>query len=156
MSEVATLIAPSKTAPNEAIHARANSIIENSHKPVRIFVVDDNAQFVLAATRFLSSNPRFKVVGSASSGGNALEQIGALMPDLVIMDLIMPVMSGIDAVRLIKALSPATRVLLISFQDGAEYHSSARTAGAEGFLEKSGFGEQVGPFIEKIDWDGAL
>ena len=150
MSQVATLTIPSVTAQEELVQTAVQGLPKEPSKIVRIYLVDDSKDFLIAADRLLSANPRFRIVGSANSGHIALEQISYLKPDLVIMDLVLPAMDGIQAIRLLKSQGSNTRVVLTSLEDGAEYHMSAEEAGAEGYLAKSEFGKEVTPFIEQL------
>jgi DNA-binding NarL/FixJ family response regulator len=150
MIETTTLVAPKKVADPAIKGQDSQTSQSGSGQSVRIFLVDDSADFLLGATRFLSLTPRFEVVGTATSGKFALEQIGQLKPDLVIMDLVMPGMSGIEAARILKTQTASVRLIMTSFQDGPEYQMSAREVGADAFISKSGFGEQVNTFIDSL------
>jgi two-component system, NarL family, nitrate/nitrite response regulator NarL len=150
MNQVVTLAEPLKTAQERELQRDVRALQAEPAKIVHIYLVDDNNEFLLAAKRLLSSNPLFRIVGWANSGCSALEQIRHLKPDLVIMDLVMPVMDGIQAIRLLKSQDSDTRVVLISLGEGPEYHRSAEEAGAEGYLAKSEFGNDIIPFIERL------
>jgi CheY-like chemotaxis protein len=76
-------------------------------QPIRMLMVDDSPTFLDAATTFLSRVPRFEVVGRALSGEEALEQVHQLQPDLVLLDLAMPGMDGLEVTRRLKAQSGA-------------------------------------------------
>jgi DNA-binding NarL/FixJ family response regulator len=84
----------------------------------------------------LDAQEDIEVVGEASDGGAAVEQATALQPDVVLMDVRMPVMDGIEATRHITALDPAPRVLVLTTFDLDEYVYAALQAGASGFLLK--------------------
>lgn len=118
--------------------------------PIRIFLVDDNLAFLESATRFLRGDDRIKVVGQVLSGREALEQVVQLCPDLVLMDLTMPVMNGLEATRLIKAQPNAPRVVILTLSDSYEYRSAAADAGADGFVTKSEFGTALLPLINSL------
>jgi DNA-binding NarL/FixJ family response regulator len=150
MNQVVTIAVPVKTAQEVLVKTEVGEFQGEPGKIVRIFLVDDSNDFVHAASRLLSANPRFRIVGCANSGHFALEQIRYLQPDLVIMDLVMPAMDGIQTLRLLKSQGSSTRVLLTSLGDGPEYHTSAEEAGAEGYVAKSDFGEEVTPLIEHL------
>ncbi len=150
MNDQVTISAPQKKAESGNLRQVSQTPELRTGKRVRIFLVDDNADFLLGATRFLSLTPHFEVVGTATSGRFALDQIGQLKPDLVILDMVMPGMSGIEAARLLRAQAPSIRIILTSFQEGREYQISAEAVGADAFLSKSGFGEHVNMFIENL------
>lgn len=117
---------------------------------VRILLVDDSLTFLESATRFLSVNERLKIVGRALSGGEALEQVSQLCPDLVLMDLTMPGMNGLEATRRLKARKSAPCVIILTLSDSSEYCAAAAAAGADGFVTKSEFGTALLPLIHSL------
>ena len=103
---------------------------------VRVMIVDDHAIVRQGLRTFLGLHDGITVVGEACDGADALAQVEALRPDVILMDLMMPRMDGIEAVRRIKGLRPATRVIVLtSFGDDAKLFAALR-AGATGFLLK--------------------
>ena len=106
---------------------------------IRILLVDDSPAFLMGAQLFLTSDPRYDVVGQARSGAGAIEQVSRLHPDLVLMDLKMPEMDGLEATRLIKAQPGAPHVVIVSLHDNNAYVEAAANAGADGFVSKSEF-----------------
>lgn len=105
--------------------------------PVRVLVVDDSAFFRRRLTEILNSDPHINVIGAASHGQEAVEQVSLLHPDVVTMDIEMPVMDGITAVKKIMQSRP-TPILMFSSQttDGAKATLDALEAGAVDFLPK--------------------
>ncbi len=77
-----------------------------------------------------------KVIGEASNGSEAVQLARELQPDVVLMDLEMPILDGFEATRQIKTLLPAVRVVILSLHAGPEEVQSAREAGADGFVTK--------------------
>ncbi|MEQ1911443.1 MAG: response regulator [Vicinamibacterales bacterium] len=110
---------------------------------IRVLLVDDNVTFLDAASEFLSHDPRLLVVGTARDGLDAVALIDEFCPDLVLMDLVMPLMNGLDATRRIKALPAPPRVVVVSLLDGAATRRRAEDAGADGFICKFGFTSTV-------------
>ncbi len=104
---------------------------------IRLLLVDDNLDFMDSVTRFLSTDPRFEVVGRALSGLAAVHMISVLQPDVVLMDWAMPGMSGLEATREIKAFPNPPRVVILTLYDNAEYRAAAASAKADGFVAKS-------------------
>lgn len=104
---------------------------------VKVLIVDDSSFFRKRLTEIVDSDPRLQVVGTASNGQEAIDQVQSLRPDVVTMDLEMPVMDGISAVRKIKALRQ-TPVLMLSTwtTEGAKSTLDALEAGATDFLPK--------------------
>ncbi|MBI5841863.1 MAG: response regulator transcription factor [Chloroflexi bacterium] len=115
--------------------------------PIRILLVDDSAVFLNSVESFLSTDPAVKIVGRALSGRSALEQISSLQPDLVLMDLSMPEMSGLEATRLIKARKDAPCVVILTLHNHPQYRKASQAAGADGFVSKAELGTQLIPQI---------
>lgn len=118
--------------------------------PLRILLVDDNAQFLEVAARTLAAVPSIEIVGRALSGRDALEQVNQLQPDLVLMDVAMPNMNGLEATRQIKAQPNAPRVVMLTLYDASEYRAAAEAAGADDFISKAEFDAQVLPLIHAL------
>jgi two-component system, NarL family, nitrate/nitrite response regulator NarL len=118
--------------------------------PLRILLVDDSQDFLEAAAGALGGDPRLEIVGRALSGPAAVEMTAALDPDLVLMDLSMPGMTGLQATQRIKANPHAPRVVILTLHDGPQFRSSAAAARADGFVTKSQFEEALLPLIENI------
>jgi DNA-binding NarL/FixJ family response regulator len=124
--------------------AVAESTVMN---PLRILLVDDSAEFLESAARLLMLHQELCIVGRAASGSAALEQVAVLNPDLVLMDLAMPGMNGLETTRQIKARSAAPRVVIMTLYDVAEYRAAARDATADGFIAKSSIRSQLMPML---------
>jgi two-component system, NarL family, response regulator DesR len=103
---------------------------------VRVLVVDDHALFAEALMLTLGIDDRIQVVGSASSGTEAVALAEALTPDVVLMDVHMPSMDGIEATRHVRQVSPRSRVVIVSAARSPELAAHARLAGAERYLTK--------------------
>jgi DNA-binding NarL/FixJ family response regulator len=103
---------------------------------VRVLVVDDQALFREALVTLLGARPEVEVAGEAGDGARALEQAAALQPDVVLMDLHMPVLDGIAATRRLRVEQPAVRVLALTTFDDDEDVFAALRAGALGYLLK--------------------
>lgn len=107
---------------------------------VRVFVVDDQAPFRETARMVVELTDGFEVVGEATSGEEAVERVSQLQPDLVLMDLAMPGIDGIEATRRILATPPGARVvIMLSTYDPEEHRGRALEVGAFTFLAKSDF-----------------
>lgn len=104
---------------------------------IRTLVVDDNPTFLRSFSRMLSSYAELLVVGEASSAAGAVEQINSLHPDLVLMDMVMPDINGLEATRIIKSKPGAPRIIICTLHDDIRYETAATAAGADGFLAKS-------------------
>jgi two-component system response regulator DesR len=103
---------------------------------VRVLVVDDHALFAEALMLTLGIDRRIEVVGSASSGAEAVSLAEALRPDVVLMDVHMPSMDGIEATRRVRNVSPGSRVVMVTAARSPEVAYHALAAGAERCLTK--------------------
>ncbi len=115
--------------------------------PLRIFLVDDHSGFLGALAQFLAGDPRIEIVGQANSGTVALQRIAQVSPDLVLLDLSMPDLNGLEVTRQLKRLPHAPRVIILTIHDLPQYRKAAQAAGADGFVSKAGFGAQLRPLI---------
>jgi len=120
---------------------------------VRVLLVDDSLEFLEAATRYLAEHPQLAVVGCATSGRHALDLVEQTSPDLVVIDLAMPEMNGLEATRLIKARRGAPLVMMMTLYDVAEYREAAEIAGVDEFIAKSMIRSKIVPAIERLFGD---
>lgn len=128
--------------------------IESYHtQTVSILLVDDNSEFLNAITRMLSAESWLEIVGRASSGEEALTQIDQLRPNLVIMDLAMPGMNGLEITRILKSQQKPPHIIILTLYDNPEYKAAAKVAGSDGFVLKSEFDMQLIPLIHHIFHD---
>lgn len=104
--------------------------------PIRILLVDDQPLFRRAIATLIGEQPDMVVVGEAENGLDAVEQTHVLTPDLVVMDVEMPVMNGVEAVRLIKDQRPRTKVIMLTVSDSEDFLFEALRNGADGYLLK--------------------
>jgi DNA-binding NarL/FixJ family response regulator len=108
----------------------------DSNNPVRVLIVDDHAVVRQGLITFLELQDEIEVVGEASNGKEALAQVKELKPDVVLMDLVMPIMDGLTAIKEIKTVRPETEVIaLTSFADDEKVFTAIRS-GATGYLLK--------------------
>ena len=103
---------------------------------ISVLIVDDHAVLRQGLRAFLDLQEDIEVVGEAANGLEAVEQAGRLLPDVVLMDLVMPQMDGIEATWRIRALSPNTRVIILSSFNEEDKVFPAIKAGALGYLLK--------------------
>lgn len=102
----------------------------------RIVLADDHALLRQGLRKILSGNPLLEVVGEAGDGLELLELIKAHAPDLVILDISMPHLRGIEAIREIRAFQPGIRILILTMHRESDYLFQAISAGADGYLLK--------------------
>jgi DNA-binding NarL/FixJ family response regulator len=103
----------------------------------RVLVVDDHTVIRRGIQSILRAWPEWEVSGEAASGEEAVEMTGNLKPDVVLMDISMPGMGGLEATKLIRQLYPQAKVLLLTLHDSPEWAETALRAGARGYLLKS-------------------
>lgn len=119
-------------------------------KPLRILLVDDSIPFLQALRYTLRMYPDLTIVGCAQSGRDALDYVTQLQPDVVVMDIAMPEMNGLEATRLITGQSQAPVVVILTMNDNAEYRAAAAAAGAAGFINKAGCDDELPALLEKL------
>jgi DNA-binding NarL/FixJ family response regulator len=117
---------------------------------VRLAVVDDHAAVRTSYADFLGAHHDIDVVGEAGNGLEAVELCRSTNPDVVLMDIRMPVMDGIEATRLLKSLKPSPRVILVSAYEQEELVESGRRAGADLFLLKGIAGVELAQHVLEV------
>ncbi len=108
-------------------------------KPIRILLADDHSMVRQGFRRILEAQAEFEIVGEACDGKQAVELAEQLRPDVVVMDVAMPGLNGIEATRRICESSPRTRVLALSMHRDSVYVREILRAGARGYLLKDAF-----------------
>ncbi len=115
---------------------------------IRVLLCDDHAMVREGLARLLGGDPRIDVVGSAPGGEEAVALAERLQPDVVLMDLSMPGVGGIEATRRIRELAPSARVVALTSSDDRDDVLDALAAGAIGFMLKTAGGEELIRAIE--------
>ena len=136
--------------PPSPSRVRADRTDEGLPAMVRALLVDDHMVVRAGLRALLEASGRAEVVGEASSGEEAVAQARSLEPDIVVMDLAMPGMGGVEATRRIAALGIETRVLVLTVHDEDEFMVPALDAGADGFLNKSAADTDLMGAIEAV------
>lgn len=104
---------------------------------IKIFLVDDHKMFREAIRIHLASQEHIEVVGEAGNGQDALDQIGKLLPDMVLLDIRLPDMSGIDVARIIREISPASRILALTAYADPQSVNQILRLGAGAYIVKT-------------------
>jgi DNA-binding NarL/FixJ family response regulator len=112
-------------------------------RPLRVLVVDDHLLVRCTTRRQLQDLPGLHVVGEATDGLEAVAMARTLVPDLIIMDICMPSLDGIEATRRIKADFPDIQIIVLSSHEGNPFHQQALEAGANGYVVKGRPSEQL-------------
>jgi len=121
-----------------------------SAAPTRILVVDDQTVVREGLILLLELLPGLEVVGSAGDGESAVDLVGELSPDVVLMDLRMPRVDGVEATRRIKAEHPEVEIVVLTTYADDESIFAALRAGARGYLTKDAGGEEIARAVETV------
>ena len=118
---------------------------------VRILLVDDNKTFLTAVRNFLLTLPQVEVVGQAHEGKSALALAEQLAPDLVLLDIVMPGMNGLEVAAALQARETPPRIIFLSMHDSQSYRTAARELGVHGYVGKGDFVVDLVPLIDSIN-----
>ena len=118
--------------------------------PIRVFVADDHAIVRKGIAAVLEIVPDIEVVGEAENGRDAVRQVEALQPDVILMDLVMPEMDGIEAIRRIKERQPGARILVLTTFAGEDQILPAIKAGALGYHLKDSRPQELAQAIRQV------
>jgi len=139
----------SKTNENFLGYSMENKIFEAD--PSSILIVDDHHLMRRTLKEWLSDNFPLKKIFEAGSGEEALETIEKYQPNIVLMDIHLPGISGIEAVKKIKINFPNTRVIVLTVQEDKRYRSKADEAGADAYVIKRNMYSNLIPLIRSIN-----
>jgi DNA-binding NarL/FixJ family response regulator len=117
---------------------------------VTILIADDNPRFRALIRRLLAQEPGFDVVGEAADGAGAVRMALQLQPDLIVMDLIMSGVNGLEAMRRIKIDRPATKVVITTVHRESVYLRAAEASGTDAFLIKRTLMTTLVPTIRRL------
>jgi DNA-binding NarL/FixJ family response regulator len=115
----------------------------------RILLVDD-FQRIRSGVRTLLRSESVEICGEAENGREAIERVRELHPDLVLLDIVMPVMNGIEAAHEIHRISPSTKIVFFTIEDTPEAAAVARLIGADGLVPKSAAGTELIPTLKRL------
>jgi DNA-binding NarL/FixJ family response regulator len=124
--------------------------LSESSSPARVLLVDDQPLFRRAIATLLEEQPDFTVIAEASNGQEALDLARALNPDLVVMDVEMPVLNGVEAVRLLRDEMAHIKVVMLTVSEDEDYLFDAVRYGANGFLLKDLQPEQLYEMLRSV------
>jgi DNA-binding NarL/FixJ family response regulator len=118
---------------------------------IKTVIVDDNPLFLKILSNYISDLESLKIVGTANCGEEVVELVKSVHPDLVLMDISMPGMDGIQATYKIKKLDEGfTKVIMLSFYDSPYYRQIAKAAKADGFVRKDDIITKLIPNIKSV------
>jgi len=120
-------------------------------RQIKVLIVDDHTLVRDGIRALLMLALDIEVIGEAANGKEALDKIKQLVPDIVLMDLAMPIMGGLDTIRRIRKDYPATKVLVLTQYDDSDYVIPAIEAGARGFITKMAAFSELATAIQAVD-----
>jgi two-component system response regulator DesR len=124
--------------------------VEYSRRKIRVVVADDSRTALSAVCSYLNFEERFEVVGTAVDGVSVLHQVQSLSPDLVLTDLSMPRMTGLEVAKQLRQLFPELRIILFTELNGLSIREECLRCGADGFVEKSRMPEKLMEEINEL------
>lgn len=119
-------------------------------KPISVLLIDDNPTFLRIVQRFLQGANEFNVVGAVEGGEEALALMHRLRPDVVLTDLAMPRVSGMEAILRMRAAWPKMGIIALTLLDTNSYRQAALTAGADDFVAKDALNTDLLPTIRRV------
>ena len=119
-------------------------------KPISVFLVDDNVTFLRIAARFLRGHREIAIVGTASSGEEALEQVSDLRPEVILLDLNMPGLSGFELIPRLRQLLPRAGIVALTLLGTDDYRQAALASGAHAFVSKEALSHDLVPVIREV------
>jgi DNA-binding NarL/FixJ family response regulator len=128
----------------------------SSLQPIRVLLADDHDLLRQGLTLLLGLQPEIQVVGEARTGREAVTQVEHLAPDVVVMDISMPDMDGLEACRTIRAQNPTTNVLILTMHDSEGYFLQALRAGAAGYVVKKAAPTELQAAISAVAQGGVF
>jgi DNA-binding NarL/FixJ family response regulator len=117
---------------------------------LKILLVDDSPAFLDSAANYLAKHKRVTVIGKARSAAEGLKLAKELAPDLILLDLTMPRMNGIEVTRRLKNGRTAAQIVILTLQKGSAYKTAALEAGADGFIAKDDLGTELPGLIDSM------
>lgn len=116
----------------------------------RILLVDDHEVVRRGVKLLLQNQAGWEVCGEAQNGKEAIDQVVNLKPDLVILDLSMPVMGGLEAAREIRRVAPGTKILIFTMHDSPRLAAEVERAGADGYVSKTALSAELQKTITNL------
>jgi DNA-binding NarL/FixJ family response regulator len=117
---------------------------------ITVVIVEDYARLRSLYEKLLAGDPLIRCVAKAERGDEALRMVPELRPDVLLVDISLPDVNGLEVARGIKALCPSAHVVILGEGDGEEYRSAARASGASAYLRKEHTIEQLVPLIHRL------
>ena len=139
-----------RNSPSRIVKPVRSTVTRKSGQPIRVLIADDHTVVREALHSLLDLEPGISVAGEAENGRMALEMVLSLRPDVLLMDIGMPRLNGLEAARQIHHLVPATRILMLSASSSDLHIRQVVEAGADGYLLKDSSGEHLTNGIREV------
>jgi len=124
--------------------------LEGTVRPLRMLIADDSELLLSCLRDLLGAQKHLEVVGTAANGSEALKKASELKPDLVLMDLNMPIMDGLMATDELRHRQPDTRIIIMTMEDPIYAKAAAHAYGAHGFVQKELIVRDLMPEIHRV------
>jgi CheY-like chemotaxis protein len=131
-------------------------MMERTMAPISILLVDDNPTFVRILSDFLGGEEGILVVGTAGSGEEVLVKAKELQPQVILLDLAMPGMGGLNAIPRLRDMMPEVRIIVLTVLDANGYREAALAAGADDFVAKAHLNTYLIPAIRRLAQAGPI
>ena len=118
--------------------------------PIRVLVVEDCEPWRRHFSTALQKQPELQVIGEVSDGLDAVQKAQELQPDLILLDIGLPSLNGLEVARRIRKVSPASRILFVSENRSADIAEEALSTGASGYVVKSDTGSELLPAVKAV------
>ena len=118
--------------------------------PITVLLADNNASFLRVVNKFLAQHDEIEVVGTAEGGREALVEAKRLQPQVMLVDLGMPDLSGLDAIPLLREAHPEMFIIALTLLDTDSYREAALAAGADAFIPKATLNANLMPAIRRL------
>lgn len=118
--------------------------------PIRVYLIDDQAMIRAGMKSLLNQRGNLEVIGDCGDARQALGEVEDLRPDVILLDITMPGLSGLDALPMIRKIIPKTKVLMVTHHEGEKFVDRALTSGAEGYLSKDSDPAELALAIEAV------
>ena len=117
---------------------------------LKILIVDDKIPFLDTAIRYLNFNSRVELIGWALNGNDAIQKADQFNPDLILIDLSLPDMSGLETIKRIIKSKADQKIIVLTFHNDSEYRNEAKIAGAVDFISKDEFVSEFNGIVDKL------
>jgi DNA-binding NarL/FixJ family response regulator len=135
---------------NPSLEMKRHERMDLSLDPITVLLAEDHAGYRKSLKLVVESDGEIEVVGEAKNGCEAVRMNQSLHPDVIVMDIAMPLLNGLQATRQIMEISPATKVLILSAHPDPEYIEQAMEFGAAGYLLKQSCADVLAPAIRAV------